>query len=123
MRRRLHLDRLLARKNLRAENLVAVSQRLAALGARDLARAVLGRAVEADPRNEAALSRLLRLELDTGDPAALLENLDRFLRTRQPSREILSRAYAALGSDRCLFLPAQAGQLAALQTALSARRP
>jgi hypothetical protein len=120
---RLHLDQLLAQKNLRADNLVAVSRRLAALGARDLALSALSRAAEADPLNQAALASLLRLELDTGSLAALPDHLERFLRTRQPSREILSRAYAVLGSDRHLFLPAQAGLLVSLRTALVPGRP
>ncbi|MDI1320415.1 MAG: tetratricopeptide repeat protein [bacterium] len=120
---RLPLDHLLAQKNLRADHLVAVSNRLAALGARDLALAALGRAVEADPLNQAALTNLLRLELDTGSLAALPAHLARFLHTRQPSREILARAYATLGSDRYLFFPPQAGQLAALRTALASNRP
>jgi Tfp pilus assembly protein PilF len=120
---RLSLEHLLTGKNLRADNLVAVADRLTALGARDLAFSALGRAVEAVPPNQAALTRLIRLELDTGNVAALPVHLDRFLQTRRPSREILARAYATLGSDRHLFLPAQAGQLAALRTALASRRP
>jgi hypothetical protein len=117
---RLCLDHLLAQKNLRADNLVAVSNRLAALGARDLARAALGRAVEADPLNQAALTSLLRLELDTGNLAALPDQLERYLHTRKPSREILSRAYAVLGSDRNLFLPGQPALLASLRQTLAA---
>ncbi|MBI2496927.1 MAG: tetratricopeptide repeat protein [Opitutae bacterium] len=120
---RLHLDHLLAQQNLRAEHLVAVSDRLAALGASDLALSVLGRAVEADPLNQAALTNLLRLELDTDRLAALPAHLERYLRTRQPSREILARAAAALGSDRHLFLPAQNRVLASLRTALAPGRP
>lgn len=112
---RLHLDHLLARKNLRAENLVAVSNRLAVLGARDLAISALGRAVETDPLNQAALANLLRLELDTGNLAALPDHLGRYLQTRRPSRAILFRAYTVLGSDRNLFLPGQPGLLAALR--------
>jgi predicted Zn-dependent protease len=120
---RLDLNHLLAGKNIRADNLVAVSNRLAALGARDLARAALSRAVEADPLNQAALTSLLRLELDTGNIAALPAHLDRYLSMRQPSREILARAYAAVGSDRQLFLPAQSGLLASLRTVLDPGRP
>lgn len=119
---RLSLDHLLTQKNLRADNLVAVANRLSTLGARELALAVLGRAAEADPLNQAALTHLIRLELDTGAAANLPVHLGQFLRTRQPSREILSRARTALGSDRLLLLPAQKDLLAALQTALGPRR-
>jgi tetratricopeptide (TPR) repeat protein len=117
---RLCLDHLLAQKNLRADNLVAVSDRLAALGAHDLAFSALGRAVEADPRNQAALTHLLRLELDTDNLAAVPAHLELYLRTRKPSRETLSRTYAALGSDRNLFLPGQPGLLASLRQTLAA---
>lgn len=120
---RLYLDHLLTQKNLRADNLVAVSNRLAALGARDLSLSTLQRAVEADPLNQAALAGLIRLELDTGPLAALPAHLDRFMHTRKPSREILSRAYETLGSDRHLFLPGQNALLASLRTALASRRP
>src|SRR5262249_36845038 len=109
---RLHLDHLLPQKNLRADNLVAVSNRLAALGAGDLALSALGRAVEADPLNQAALTSLIRAELDAGALAGLPAHLGRFVHTRQPSRELLSRAYATLGSDRYLLLPAQKELLA-----------
>lgn len=120
---RLSLDHLLAQKNLRAENLVAVAGRLVDHGARELALAALGRAVEADPLNQAALASLIRLELETGHLAHLPAHLERFLRTRQPARDILARASAELGSDRHLLLPAQKPLLASLQAALGPRRP
>lgn len=120
---RLSLDHLITQKNLRADNLVAVASRLSTLGARELALSALGRAAEADPLNQAALANLIRLELDTGAVADLPAHLGQFLHTRQPSREILSRARAALGSDRLLLLPAQKPLLADLQTALGPRQP
>jgi hypothetical protein len=120
---RLSLDHLLAQKNLRADNLVAVAGRLSALGARELARSALARAVAADPLNQPALTSLIRLELDSADFADLPSHLTRFLRTRQPSREILALAQARLGSDRHLLLPGQPDLLAAVQAALNYRRP
>lgn len=120
---RLSLDHLLAQRNLRAENLVAVAGRLSALGARELALSALGRAVETDPRNQAALANLIQLELETNALTRLPLHLERYLRTRQPSREILARASVALGSDRHLLLPAQKPLLASLQAALGPHRP
>lgn len=120
---RLSLDHLLARKNLRAETLVAVAGRLSDRGARELARSALARAVETDPLNQAALASLIRLELETGNLAQLPVHLERFLRTRQPSREIMARARDALGSDRHLLLPTQKPLLAALGAAPGPRRP
>lgn len=120
---RLSLDHLLAQKNLRAENLVAVAGRLSELGARELALSALGQAVETDPLNQAALAGLIRLELETGNLAQLPARLERFLHTRQPSREILAQARSVLGSDRHLLLPAQKPLLASLEAALGPRRP
>jgi tetratricopeptide (TPR) repeat protein len=113
---RLYLDNLLGQKNLRADNLVAVTNRLNALGAHDLALSALTRAAEADPLNQAALASLLRLEIATGSLSNLPVQLERYLHTRKPSREILGQAYATIGSDRHLFLPGQ-GEL------LASRRP
>ena len=120
---RLSLDHLLVQKNLRADNLVAVAQRLSALGARELALATLGRAVEADPLNQNALANLIQLELETGTLDNLPAHLDRYLRSRQPSREILARAGAVLGSDLHLLLPGQKHLLASLQAAIAPRQP
>jgi tetratricopeptide (TPR) repeat protein len=120
---RLCLDHLLAQPNLRAENLVAVAVRLAGLGARELAIATLDRAVETDPLSQAALAQLIRLELESSDLSRLPGHLERYLRTRQPSREILGRAWTALGSDRHLLLAAQKPLLASLQAVLGPPRP
>lgn len=120
---RLSLDHLLAQKNLRAENLVAVAGRLSALGARDLARSTLNRASEADPLNQPALANLIRLELEMDAWAELPDHLRRFIHLRLPSREILARAHAELGGDRHLLLPGQQELLASLQSALNAGRP
>lgn len=119
---RLILDHLLAQKNPRADNLVAVAGRLSDRGARELALLALGRAVEADPLNQAALASLIRLELETANLTQLPAHLGRFLQTRQPSREILAQASSALGSDRHLLLSAQKPLLASLQAALEPPR-
>ncbi len=120
---RLSLDHLLGQKNLRAANLVAIAQRLSALGARDLARSALDRAVEADPLNQPALASLIQLELEAGALDRLPAHLERYLRSRQPSREILARAGTVLGSDLQLLWPEQKGLLVSLQAARGPRRP
>jgi hypothetical protein len=120
---KLHLDTLFSQNNLRAENLVAIANRLSALGAQDLALVTLNRAVQADALNESALNNLIRLELDTANLAGLPGHVERLLATRKPSHELLSRAYTTLGSDRNLFQASQAPLLASLQTALAGGRP
>ncbi len=115
----LFLQHLLAQPNLRAENLVAVSNRLAAIGARDQARLLLARAVAADELNQAALTQLVRLE--TADDAldALPAHLRMLLKMRKPSREILQAARDKLGRDLNLFLVPQAELLTAIKAALA----
>jgi len=118
---RLYLDNLLGQKNLRADNLVAVANRLSALGARDLAVSALSRAVETDPLNQPALANLVRIETEQGAMATLPAHLQHYLHSRKPSREILAHAYETIGSDRYLFLPGQNDLLAALRLALAPR--
>lgn len=117
----LYLDELFSQENIRADNLVAVSSRLAALGANDLSAETLRRAVKADPQNEIALNTLVSLELDAASAPDLGRHLEAFLATRKPSREIASKAYTVLGSDRHLFTPGQSQLLASLKK-LSARK-
>lgn len=114
-----HLDHFLAQQNLRAEHLVAVSQRLLAIHAAPEARAVLTRAAEADPFNQAALTQLVKIELETNATDALPAHLHQLLKTRKPARQILQAAYDKLGSDFFLFNPEQPALLAALHAALA----
>ncbi|MGH9649988.1 MAG: tetratricopeptide repeat protein, partial [Terriglobales bacterium] len=116
----LQLDYLLAQKNLRAENLLAVARRLAALDARDQARGLLTRAVSIDPRNQAALVQLIRLEIADDAASELTVHLPRLLEMRRPSREVLQSAAATLGSDRHLLLRGQAPLLETLRVQLAA---
>jgi hypothetical protein len=44
------------------------------------------------------------------------------MRTRKASREVLSQAYASLGSDRYLYHPSQRELLASLHTMLVSRQ-
>lgn len=116
---RLFLDHLLAQPDLRADNLIAVSNRLAAIGVRDQARVLLARAFAADPLNQAALTQLVRLELADRDVDLLPGHLRALMKMRKPSRDVLQAAAAHLGSDLNLFLAPQIELLAALKTALA----
>ena len=66
---------------------------------------------------------LIRLELATNSLGRLPHHLERYLRSRQPSREILARAGTVLGSDLQLLWPEQNSLLDSLQAALGPRRP
>lgn len=119
----LYLANFLAQKNVRADNLVAVSQRLLRIHARDQARQVLARAVTTDPANQPALTLLLKIDLESGNTTAVIAHLDRFLAMRRPSTEILRSAFHQLGSDRHLFIPDRDPILRRLKTALDATSP
>ncbi len=88
---------------LRAENLLAIAQRLVDVDAADYARQTLMRAIVADPLNQAALTRLVELDLNLNHIDELPTHLTRLLTMRKPSPDILRVAQFKLGSDLFLF--------------------
>jgi len=116
----LYLANFLGQSDLRAENLLAVAQRFADIGATAEARETLAHAIVADPLNQAALTRLIQLDLELNQLDSLPANLRRLLAMRRPSPEVLRAAYRKLGSDLFLFSRERDATLAALQHALAA---
>ncbi len=119
---RLHLDHLLSRPNLRAENLQAVASRLVALGHASHARTVLRRAITLNELDQSALTLLVRLEAEGGHFDTLPAHLRRLLKMRKPSRDVLNLAQRKLGSDLNLLLPEQSAVLAELDAHLGQTR-
>ncbi len=115
----LYLNDFLNQRDLRAENLVAVSNRLLAVGAQTQARRVLLHAVQIDPLNQPALTSLVRFELEFPDSADLSTHLHRLLSMRRPSPELLRQAYDTLGRDRFIFLAQREQLLTAIGQALA----
>ncbi len=99
----LFLGSYLGLEEVRAENLVAVANRLLDVGAEREARKVLTHAVRADPQNQAALTRLIELDLESKDAPNLPQNLAHLLEMRRASPRLLRQAYDVLGSDRYVF--------------------
>lgn len=112
------LNNFLTQTNIRADNLVAVSNRLMAVGAQTQARQVLAQAIVADPLNQAALVNLIKLDLQLQNPDTLAENVAKLLTMRKPPREVLRDAYFKLASDRYLFVAGRAELLGTLRTTL-----
>lgn len=112
------LSNFLSQTNVRAENLVAVSNRLLKVGARTQARQVLVQAVTTDPLNQAALAGLIRIDIETGNTDALSEHVQRLLQMRKPPRDLLGQAYQTLGSDKHIFAPGRTALLESLRTAI-----
>ena len=110
---------LMVRPDLRAENLLAIANRLVAMEQRTPAREILARAVALDRQNQPALARLIELDLEAENLAALPDNLRQLLTLRKPPRHVLTAAQRLLRQDRHLFLPGRAELLDALAQALA----
>lgn len=107
----LFLGNFLNQPGVRAENLVAVSNRLLSIGATRQARQVLAQAVKTDPLNQSAIAGLIRLDLEGGHADTVAVHLRTLMGMRKPPRDLLQSAYAKLGSDRFLFAPGRAALL------------
>lgn len=119
---RLFLTHVLHQPALRAENLLALSNRFAELGAAEQAREILTRAFAADRRNQAVLTRLVELDLNLNRIDQLPAHLGALLAMRRPSPEILRVARHKLGSDLFLFSPGRTVALDAIHIALERNR-
>ena len=117
----LFLDSYLGLKSTRAENLVAVSERLLSVGANREARRVLAHAVDHDPLNQAALTRLIEFDLNSPDAPELPSSLGRLLTMRRASPVLLRDVYDRLGEDRYHFVQNRDQLLDRLLTALSGK--
>ncbi|AHF89396.1 hypothetical protein OPIT5_03045 [Opitutaceae bacterium TAV5] len=112
------LKNFLNQSSVRAENLVAVSNRLVTVGAKSEAREVLVHAVQSDPLNQAALSGLVKLDIELGQTGELAGSIRKLLKMRKPPVAVLQSAYDTLGGDRFLFAPDQAAILDEIATYL-----
>lgn len=117
----LFLNNFLNQSGVRAENLVAVSNRLMSVGAKDQARQVLAQAVRADPLNQTALVGLIKLDLELGQAETISANLQTLLTMRKPPRDLLENAYDKLASDRFLLAPGRAALLGELRVTITSR--
>ncbi len=113
----------LAHSYLRAENLLAIAQRLIDVDAPATARDALFRATRTDPLNQAALTRLVELDLNLNRIDELPAHLHRLIAMRQPSPDILRVARHKLGSDRFLFSAERPAALAAIHAVLERPPP
>ncbi len=116
---RVFLAAFLAQPDLRAENLLAVANRFSAIDAPEQAWLALEQAVKSDPQNQAALARLIELDITLNRVDELARHVRQFVSMRRPSPEILRVARHKLGSDLFLFSKESAPALAAVQKALN----
>lgn len=114
----LFLSNFLNQAGVRAGNLVAVSNRLLTVGAKDHARQVLAQAVRGDPLNQTALVGLIRLDLEAGNAESVATHIRALMTMRKPPAELLREAYTKLSSDRFLFTPGRTSLLDDLRKTL-----
>lgn len=119
----LFINNFLKQNNVRAENLIAVANRLLTVGAKTPARKVLEQAVETDPLNQAALTRLVQMDLDLNNIAPLTANVRKLLLMRKPSQIVLRAVYTKLGSDLFLFSPDRTSLLEELRASQAVALP
>lgn len=100
----MHLTRFLDSRNLRVENFLITSERLIKLQHPNLARRVVTHAHRSDPNNQAALTELIRLDIEAGRTEDLVGNINKLLTMRKPARTLLEESVALLGADQFLFL-------------------
>jgi hypothetical protein len=118
----LYLDSFLKLPNVRAENLVAVSRRLLAVGAETSASRVLSHAIAQDPLNQPALSQLIEIELSLGDAPDLTAHLARLMEMRRPSPTLLRACYERLSRDRFIFMEGRSELLQELLLTMSGKK-
>lgn len=92
----LFLDSYAASPRLNGPEPLLVGKQLDQLGAPDLARKIYAALVAHGPRNQAALTQLVRIDSARRNGAGLEENLPRLLDTAKPSASVLQEAYLQL---------------------------
>lgn len=100
---RTHLATLLDAGGVRAATLLSVARRLDDMGAKDSARQLLARTFELDPLNQAALTRMIELDLESGRFDEIHAFVPRLLAMRRPSPDLLRSVQHSLSGDRFLF--------------------
>jgi tetratricopeptide (TPR) repeat protein len=96
---------LLTQRQVPTQTLLLLADQLSSLSASDLSTLLLNRVLDIHPHHRVALTKLIELQLAAPTIDALPELLTRLIATRNPPRDLVHRAYLALGSDQHLFLP------------------
>jgi tetratricopeptide (TPR) repeat protein len=90
------LTAFLEESRVRATDALLLARNLKGLGYIPQARRVLERACDLDPQNQPVLAELIRIDAETGDRAALAENLPKLFGMRKHSRATLEKTLQSL---------------------------
>ncbi len=116
-----HLLNYLGNRSIPADQMVLCAVRFEALHGEKLARLALLKALERDSRNQAALQKLLLLDLSRHETDALPQYVQRLLELRRPPTALLASILGQLESDIYVFLPGRDKLISSLTTALRAQ--
>lgn len=112
------LSETLAERNVNPAALISLAERLIDIERFDRGRRVLNFIHQNQPLNQEALTRLIRLDIQTGNHREIVQNLQRLLEMRKPSQELLETAHRHISSDRFLFQANRSEILESLESAL-----
>lgn len=90
------VDAYAAAPRLTGSDATLIAKNLERLGSPNLARKIYASLLQRAPKNQAALTQLVRLDALAGNSAGLEEFLPRLLDTAKPSAELLQEAYVRL---------------------------
>lgn len=110
---------LLAQGHAGTGELLKLAQRLIGLGDHARGREVLQHVHNANPLNQEALGRLVRLDIETGNNRDIVRNLNRLLKMRRPPQVVLLEAQRHISSDLFLFERGRSEILSTLEAALA----
>jgi Tfp pilus assembly protein PilF len=108
----------LAQRNPNPGEMIRFAQRLIELGDFGRGREILQQLHAAQPLNQEALGRLIRLDMETGNNRDLVRNLNRLLQMRKPPAVVLQEAHRHISSDVFLFERGRGEILTSLESAL-----
>lgn len=90
------LQAFIADTAMRGVEAISLAGPLERVGATSAARRLLAAIVQRQPQNQAALTRLVRIDASSGNIAGLEEHLPGLLAMKKPSRAVLQEAYSVL---------------------------
>ncbi len=88
---------------LRPDHYTTMAERLMGQGEHGQARRVLAHVRNNYPLFKQAVSKLIELDMETRNRNEILTNVQRYLSMRQPSIDLLRRAYSFIGSDLFIY--------------------
>jgi len=97
------INEVLKSKRVPPRTLITTAKRFSDLGDNSMAHKILSETVEANPRHQLALTRLIQIEILMGNSTNLDKNIFRLIQMRRPPRDLILEARKNLDSDLFIF--------------------